>query len=113
MACLITPRCGGHDLPVVRGQPTKRGVRLTYRTTRVMAVIGAQAGLSNARVAERAGISDQGQVSKLLARLKRQGLIENTGAGQASGSANAWRLTRAGRELLRRRIERGSVHAAP
>ncbi|HVA18791.1 MAG TPA: helix-turn-helix domain-containing protein [Solirubrobacteraceae bacterium] len=96
-----------------RQQPRKRStapaaglpVRLTYRTTRALEVIRAQSGLSNSQVAERAGISDQGQVSKLLARLKRLGLIENTGAGHARGGANAWRLTREGREL-ERKIER-------
>jgi DNA-binding IclR family transcriptional regulator len=78
---------------------------------RVLTVIGAQSGLRNTQVAERAGISDQGQVSKLLARLQRLGLIENTGAGHAGGGANAWRLTREGREL-RRKIERASAYVA-
>ena len=87
-------------------------VRLTYRTTRVLEVIGAQSGLSNSQVAERAGISDQGQISKLLARLSRLGLIENTGAGKAGGAANSWRLTRKGKELDRK-ITRVSMYATP
>jgi AcrR family transcriptional regulator/DNA-binding MarR family transcriptional regulator len=73
--------------------------RLTYRTMRVLAVIGEDPGLSNAEVSERAGITNQGQISKLLARLMRAGLIENTGEGQPRGSSNAWRLTRRGREV--------------
>jgi hypothetical protein len=36
---------------------------------------------------------DQGQVSKLLARLERIGLMQNTGGGQARGEPNAWWLT--------------------
>jgi DNA-binding PadR family transcriptional regulator len=44
--------------------------------------------------ARRAGIPDQGQISKLLARLKRLGLLENTGEGRhAKGEPNEWRLT--------------------
>jgi AcrR family transcriptional regulator len=73
--------------------------RLTYRTMRVLAVIGADPGLSNAEVSGRAGIVNQGQISKLLARLTRVGLIENTGEGQSRGASNAWRLTRRGREV--------------
>jgi DNA-binding MarR family transcriptional regulator len=87
-------------------------MRLTYRTIRVLAAIAAQADLSNSEVAERAGITDQGQVSKLLARLSRLGLIENTGAGQARGTANAWRLTREGRKL-QRKIGRVPGHVTP
>ncbi len=52
--------------------------------------------MSNRTVAEYAGIADQGQVSKLLARLERLGLIENTGQGHARGERNAWRLTPTG-----------------
>jgi AcrR family transcriptional regulator len=84
----------------------------TYRTMTVLAVIGARSELSNSEIAERAGISDQGQISKLLARLHQRGLIENTGEGQARGAANAWRLTREGKELLRT-ITRASPDLAP
>jgi AcrR family transcriptional regulator len=75
------------------------GIRLTYRTARALAVIAASPDLSNLEVGRRAGISDQGQISKLLSRLGRLGLIENTGLGKARGAANAWRLTPAGREV--------------
>jgi AcrR family transcriptional regulator len=74
-------------------------MRLTYRTMRVMAAVSAQPGLSNAEVAQRAGISDQGQISKLLARLAGLGLLQNTGAGQSRGAANAWQLTARGRQV--------------
>jgi hypothetical protein len=91
------------------GERPALGIRPTYRTKRVLAVLAAQSGLCNSQVAERAGIKDQGQVSKLLARLDRLALIENTGAGHSKGRANAWRLTREGTELLRE-IERLSVY---
>jgi AcrR family transcriptional regulator len=74
-------------------------IRLTYRTMRVMTVIAAQPGLSNLDVSRRAGITDQGQISKLLARLASCGLLENTGTGQPRGGPNAWRLTPRGRQV--------------
>ena len=76
-------------------------MRLTYRTVRVLAAIAAEPGLSNIAVGDRAGIADQGQTSKLLARLARLTLVENTGEGQPEGAANAWRLTLRGREVER------------
>lgn len=71
-------------------------MRLTYRTARVLEDIAEHPGVSNRLIAEYAGITDQGQVSKLLARLERLGLIENTGPGHARGERNAWRLSPTG-----------------
>ena len=76
-------------------------MRLTHRTVRVLATIAAQPGLSNRQISQRAGITDQGQISRLLSRLARLQLIENTGQGQRKGSANAWRLTRHGETVER------------
>lgn len=75
-------------------------MRITYRTVTVLAVIAAQSGLSNVQVGERAGIRDQGQISKLLTRLARLELIESIGSG-GRGTAKAWRLTRRGEALER------------
>jgi AcrR family transcriptional regulator/DNA-binding MarR family transcriptional regulator len=75
-------------------------MRLTYRTVRVLMAVGAQPGVSNRRVADAAGVSDQGQISKLLARLDSLGLIENSGFGQAKGESNSWFLTERGREIV-------------
>ena len=72
------------------------GMRLTYRTLRVLAVIAQHGGISNRELAERAGITDLGQTSKLLARLQRLQLIHNGGAGHAKGATNAWTLTARG-----------------
>ena len=74
-------------------------MRLTYRTLRVLAVIARQPGLSNRQIGERAGIRDQGQISKMLTRLTRLGVTENTGRRQARGAANAWRLTARGENI--------------
>jgi DNA-binding MarR family transcriptional regulator len=74
-------------------------MRLTYRTLRVLNVIGAQPGVSNRDVADQAGITDQGQMSRLLARLENLGLSKNTGEGHTRGATNAWHLTRKGQEI--------------
>jgi AcrR family transcriptional regulator len=76
-------------------------IRLTYRTIRVLEVVAAEPGLSNARVSERAGVTDQGQISKLLSRLAGLDLIENTGQGQRNGATNAWQLTGRGQAVER------------
>jgi hypothetical protein len=74
-------------------------MRLTYRTLRVLTAIATEPGISNRKVADAAGIHDQGQISKLLARLERLGLAHNTGDGQPRGEPNAWTLTRRGSEV--------------
>jgi AcrR family transcriptional regulator len=76
-------------------------MRLTYRTVRVLVVIAEHPGASNREIAERSGVSDQGQISKLLARLARLELIHNTGEGQEKGGANAWQLTVRGSRVER------------
>jgi hypothetical protein len=76
-------------------------MRLTYRTVRVLMAIAGHTGASNRQVATASGIADQGQISKLLARLDGLGLIHNTGEGHPKGSPNAWRLTARGEEVER------------
>ena len=80
-------------------------MRLTYRTVRVLLAIDSLGGPgshpSNRQVASAAGISDQGQISKLLARLQTLGLIGNTGGDHAKGEPNAWALTARGRDVTR------------
>jgi AcrR family transcriptional regulator len=77
-------------------------MRLTYRTLRVFTAIAEQPGSSNREVAERAGVADQGQMSKLLGRLERLGLIRNTAPKehhQSTGMPNSWCLTPRGEEI--------------
>jgi AcrR family transcriptional regulator len=75
------------------------GMRLTYRTVRVLLAVASSPGGSNRQVAEGAEITDQGQISKLLTRLHGLGLIENTGFGSVRGAPNAWVLTPKGWEV--------------
>jgi AcrR family transcriptional regulator/DNA-binding MarR family transcriptional regulator len=75
-------------------------IRLTYRTVRVLASVAANPGSSNRLIADGAGIADQGQISKLLGRLERLGLIENTTSESvARGEPNAWTLTSHGEDV--------------
>lgn len=78
-------------------------MRLTYRTIRGLLAIGELGSHgshpSNRQVADAAGIRDQGQVSKLLARLDQLGLIENAAQPQVKGEPNAWTLTKRGEEV--------------
>jgi AcrR family transcriptional regulator len=121
MSMIVLPymgaRAAGKELarpaPTPRGrvQPGRRSgsrdplegldMRLTYRTVRVLVVIGGRPGASNREIAEGSEIADQGQISKLLTRLRRLDLVENRGEGQAKGAANAWYLTDRGAEVER------------
>ena len=90
-------------------------MRWTYRTARVLQGICELPGASNRAVADYAGIQDQGQVSKLLARLQRLGLIANTSEGHAQGEPNVWSLTPLGEQVaqrLRARIPAAGEKAA-
>ncbi len=74
-------------------------IRLTYRTARVLAAIAAIPGASGKQIARASEITDDGQMSRLLNRLERVGLIENAGPGPARGEANAWTLTNKGHDI--------------
>jgi AcrR family transcriptional regulator/DNA-binding MarR family transcriptional regulator len=78
---------------------SKLDMRLTYRTVRVLLAVAAQPGDSNRGVAARAGVGDQGQISKLLARLEKLGLVANKSTMPGTGAPNAWMLTKRGEEV--------------
>lgn len=84
---------------VERNPLGRLGMRLTYRTVRVLLAVAASPGDSNRAVADRAGIADQGQISKLLSRLEKLGLVSNVGLGAGTGAPNAWTLTEQGEEV--------------
>ena len=90
-------RAGGGVVESVADPLGGVSMRLTYRTARVLEGIAEHPGASNREAGECAGISDPGQVSKLLARLERLGLLVNrTGGGRVMGEPNAWTLTAKG-----------------
>jgi AcrR family transcriptional regulator/DNA-binding MarR family transcriptional regulator len=74
-------------------------MRLTYRTVRCLLFIAEHPGSSNREIAQGAEISDEGQASKLLARLTRVGLIANT-RPHGPGYPNYWTLTPHGEQVL-------------
>jgi AcrR family transcriptional regulator len=75
------------------------GMRLTYRTVRVLIAIAEHPGSSNRVIGETAEIKDQGQISKLLGRLERIGVVQNTPPHQGKGAPNSWALTPSGRQV--------------
>ena len=96
------------------------GMRVTYRTARVLRAIAERPRSNNTEIGLLAGMTDPGQASKMLARLLNYGLVENV-AGPLS-VANAWQLTPRGNELAEamaprfsmttgRRVSRSSVLA--
>lgn len=73
-------------------------MRMTYRTANVLQALAERPGQSNREVADLVGISDQGQISKLLSRLARLGLLSNAGV---AGERNRWELTATGSRVTR------------
>jgi AcrR family transcriptional regulator len=100
------PRVGRVSPHMEKDPLDEVNMRLTYRTARVLACIaelgGRGAGPSNRAVAESAGVTDLGQISKLLRRLERLGLAVNSGGGHQSGVPNSWQLTSLGAQVARR-----------
>ena len=84
----------------VNGDPLRElQIRLTYRTVSVLMALGAHPGASNRQIGDASGVADQGQISKLLHRLARLGLVDNSRDGQAHGLANVWTLTARGESV--------------
>ena len=74
-------------------------MRLTYRTVRCLMFIGENPGSSNREIAEGAEVPDEGQTSKLLARLMKLELIANSQV-RGPGLPNRWTLTPQGKQVL-------------
>jgi AcrR family transcriptional regulator len=115
MGMIVLPYCGpaAARKEIARAVPKHSGkppaprtdplqdlpMRFTYRTMRVLIAVAEHPGSSNRAVGESAGIGDQGQASKLLARLLKLGLIANRGADPTRGEPNAWTLTTTGKQV--------------
>jgi AcrR family transcriptional regulator/DNA-binding MarR family transcriptional regulator len=104
------PSHNGHAPTRVQDPFKDLPIRITFRTARVLAVIGAQPAASNRQVGDAAGVTDQGQISKLLRRLERCGLVSNRGEGHPKGEPNAWTLTERG-AAIQRTIDPPATHS--
>jgi DNA-binding MarR family transcriptional regulator len=91
----VTPLRSGVVLQALRDP----GGRLNRRTASVLVLIGSEPGLNSRELAARDGVKDEGQMSRLLSRLERLGVIENTREAQRRGDVKAWRLTVSLQEL--------------
>jgi len=92
----------GASEPAGAGNPMgDLGMRFTYRTAMVLDGVREHPGASNREVAGYAEVPDPAQISRLLARLERAGLLANTGGGHARGEPNAWTLTPRGEQVAR------------
>ena len=114
-APVATPRTPAPTAPRSARDPLADvNLRLTHRTARVLEGIAELGGRgsdpSNREVATFAGITDPGQISKLLRRLERLGLLVNTGAGHAKGEPNAWRLTAPGERVTEQLALSADIH---
>jgi AcrR family transcriptional regulator/DNA-binding MarR family transcriptional regulator len=94
----------GGKLHAAAGEPTTPlDFRLTVRTHLVLTAVARLGDRgsdpSNREIAGASGVKDQGQISRLLARLEGLGLLVNTG-GATAGIPNAWRLTEKGGAVL-------------
>jgi AcrR family transcriptional regulator len=95
------PRSSARERSTAPELLAQLNTRITYRTLCVISLVGAQPGLSNREVAEAAGVTDPGQISRLLSRLRGLELMENRGPGRSAGGQNSWVLTDSGEELWR------------
>jgi AcrR family transcriptional regulator/DNA-binding MarR family transcriptional regulator len=86
---------GAHDLSA------QLDMRVTDLTVSVLSAIAQTPGASNRTVSIDAGVLDQGQISKLLSRLERHGLIESARGGGDTRRHNAWYLTDLGARVQR------------
>jgi hypothetical protein len=90
-----------HVRPRLPADPFKDlPIRLTYRTALVLSSIAQSPGSSSRQVADASGITDPGQISRLLTRLRTSGLIQDDGLGPTKGMARAWTLTERGEGVL-------------
>ncbi|HEY8304919.1 MAG TPA: hypothetical protein VIG42_10085 [Solirubrobacteraceae bacterium] len=99
---LARPRAGEtapDDDAILEPLRAPRGGRVNSRAASALMVIGGESGLNSKEVSSRTGVNDDAQSSRLLARLERLGLIENTRNPESRFGSKSWRLTAAGEQL--------------
>jgi AcrR family transcriptional regulator len=79
--------------------PRSVGSLGAYRARGCLLHLAEHPGASNAQVAHATGVRYQGQMSTLLTRLEREGLLVKRSKG--AGRANEWRLTPHGESVAR------------
>ena len=84
--------------PSTNGLLASIPMRITYRTLGVLTAISQNPGATNRSVGDAAGISDAGQISRLLSRLESVALIRN-GSDRTSWAPNGWHLTPLGEQV--------------
>jgi DNA-binding MarR family transcriptional regulator len=75
------------------------GLALAPRRYDALMYLATHSNVSNREVAAAIGIGDQAQASRLLARMRELGLIDNR-SRYNDGAPNAWQLTADGRRLV-------------
>lgn len=89
---------------------------ITYRTLCVLQAVAERPGGSNREIAELVGLTDEGQISRILRRLEGLGVVARDGgpthAKRSRGERNAWRLTAWGKEV-REAVEKLGRRAGP
>jgi AcrR family transcriptional regulator len=100
----LSRRAVRHGARVARAAVDLPRFRLTYRTARVLEVIAGSPGATNRVVAERAGVTDAGQISKLLGRLDSLGLITSDAKEDFKWASKTWRLTPRGATFVERML---------
>jgi AcrR family transcriptional regulator/DNA-binding MarR family transcriptional regulator len=98
---IAVPESGESGQRMLQDPFKANGMRLTYRTVRVLMAVAENDGASNRQIADQAEIRDQGQISKLLGRLRKLGLIDSGEVERARGAAHTWRLTGQGAQLVK------------
>jgi AcrR family transcriptional regulator len=103
---------GGRSVAAAGKPVTSLDFRLTVRTQLVLTAVArlCERGSdpSNREISSAAGVRDQGQISRLLARLEGLGLLQNAG-GETQGIPNAWRLTPKGQGIVSLSSSRGAL----
>jgi AcrR family transcriptional regulator len=93
----------GQSKIAAAGAQVNTAFRLTALTHEVLAAVAnlgtGESNPSNREIAQAARVKDEGQISKLLRRLERHGLLRNVG-GRTAGRSNEWQLTPRGEELI-------------
>lgn len=75
-------------------------VRVSIARARVLVAIADAPGACNRKIADAAGVTDEGQISKLLSRLEDYELVRTSGSRPRWGP-HEWHLTARGREVER------------